>query len=394
MLISRRLGARRGFTLVEVSIALALAALVLGLVFAVGSRLGKQSRDEAERLAVSEQLTAAAEVLPIDLRGLSPLGGDIASGEARDTSLQLRQRSPMRSSAAHRRRHGPLLPYLGAGGRSVVSGVQDGDTLGCCPTTTRASAGARSGCGPRIGHQAPVPSSPMPKGRKCSTLLICGPPISATAQSRCRARSLRVTRPMRFSFYRASDGHWYLGLRTWNSLSSEFNAIQPVSGPFGPPSGGGGTSFIYFDTTELALPPAPPTRAGSRASRPCFSGRTRRCDVCTRLACRRHRASQPTMSEYSFARERSHQRGVALVSVLYFLVVCALTITAVLFAQRSATRNALSEANGAQLLAARRGGAHVDARSVGARPTRARRRSAARRRSCDRPSDGVARRCT
>jgi hypothetical protein len=58
------------------------------------------------------------------------------------------------------------------------------------------------------------------------------------------------------------------------------------------------------------------------------------------------------MSDYSLARERSNHRGVALVAVLYFLVVCALTITAVLFAQRSAKQNALSTANGTQLLAA------------------------------------------
>ncbi len=71
------------------------------------------------------------------------------------------------------------------------------------------------------------------------------------------------------------------------------------------------------------------------------------------------------MSEDSFARERSNQRGVALVAVLYFLVVCALTITAVLFAQRSAKRNALSTANGTQLLAAAEAALHATAASWG-----------------------------
>jgi Tfp pilus assembly protein PilX len=64
------------------------------------------------------------------------------------------------------------------------------------------------------------------------------------------------------------------------------------------------------------------------------------------------------MSDYSLARERSNHRGVALVAVLYFLVVCALTITAVLFAQRSAKQNALSTANGTQLLAAAEAALH------------------------------------
>jgi hypothetical protein len=50
-----------------------------------------------------------------------------------------------------------------------------------------------------------------------------------------------------------------------------------------------------------------------------------------------------------FSRQR---RGIALVSVLYFLVVCALTSAAVLFAQRVTTRNTLTSVSGAVLLAA------------------------------------------
>ena len=48
----------------------------------------------------------------------------------------------------------------------------------------------------------------------------------------------------------------------------------------------------------------------------------------------------------------ARRRGVALVAVLYFLVVCALTSAALLFAQRSASRNTISMSSGAQLLAA------------------------------------------
>jgi hypothetical protein len=48
----------------------------------------------------------------------------------------------------------------------------------------------------------------------------------------------------------------------------------------------------------------------------------------------------------------THRRGIALMSVLYFLVVCALTSTAVLFARRSATRSTTTSTSGAQLLSA------------------------------------------
>src|SRR5436305_5953587 len=82
------LDARRGFTLGELVLVLALSVLVLGLISSIGTRLQRQLAAETTRLAVGEQLAAAAELLPLELRSLSPLAGDIA--EARDTSLQFR----------------------------------------------------------------------------------------------------------------------------------------------------------------------------------------------------------------------------------------------------------------------------------------------------------------
>lgn len=64
------------------------------------------------------------------------------------------------------------------------------------------------------------------------------------------------------------------------------------------------------------------------------------------------------MSDYSCPPRTSERAGVALVAVLYFLVICALASTAVLFAQRFARRNALSTATGTQLLAAAESALH------------------------------------
>jgi prepilin-type N-terminal cleavage/methylation domain-containing protein len=253
MLIRRLFGARGGFTLVEVSIALVLAALVLGLVLSVGTVLGKQSREEAERLAVSEQLMAAAEVLPIDLRGLSPLGGDIASGEARDSSLQLRQTIANALVCSASASTWTVAPYLGAGGRSVVPGVQDGDTAWLL-SDDDAGEHWRS-LRLRAAHRTPggcsiITDADGAKVFDVTHLWALDLRDSAIAST---GAIIRVTRPIRFSFYRANDGQWYLGLRTWNSLALAFNGIQPVSGPFGPYSGVRGTRFIYFDSNGAAV---------------------------------------------------------------------------------------------------------------------------------------------
>ena len=58
------------------------------------------------------------------------------------------------------------------------------------------------------------------------------------------------------------------------------------------------------------------------------------------------------MSKYLKSVETPERRGIALVAVLYFLVVCALTATAVLYAQRTARGDARSARGGTRLLSA------------------------------------------
>jgi hypothetical protein len=63
---------------------------------------------------------------------------------------------------------------------------------------------------------------------------------------------IRVTRPVRYSLYRGSDG-WSLGQREWNTATLRFNTIQPVSGPF-LSAAAGGIRFPYYDSSGAALP--------------------------------------------------------------------------------------------------------------------------------------------
>jgi len=62
--------------------------------------------------------------------------------------------------------------------------------------------------------------------------------------------SIRFLREARYSLYQASDGRWYLGYQ--ECPGGTCNTIQPVSGPYLPPSTSGGSSgltFTYFDST-------------------------------------------------------------------------------------------------------------------------------------------------
>src|SRR5439155_9594724 len=64
---------------------------------------------------------------------------------------------------------------------------------------------------------------------------------------------VRITRRLRYSLYRASDGAWYLGQRDWNATTLRFNTIQPVSGPF-LSAALGGLTFRYFDSSGVEVP--------------------------------------------------------------------------------------------------------------------------------------------
>ena len=63
---------------------------------------------------------------------------------------------------------------------------------------------------------------------------------------------IRVTRPLRYSLYRASDAQWYLGEREWSNASARLSTIQPVAGPF-LAAASGGVVFRYSDSLGRTL---------------------------------------------------------------------------------------------------------------------------------------------
>jgi hypothetical protein len=77
--------------------------------------------------------------------------------------------------------------------------------------------------------------------------------IADTSLAGALGMPARVTRPVRYSGYRASDGFWYLGEKEWNGLLSRFNAIQPAAGPFLSASLPG-VGFVYRDSAGNVLP--------------------------------------------------------------------------------------------------------------------------------------------
>ena len=239
-----------GFTLAEMMLVLVLSAIVLALVSSIGTHLQRQLSDQATRVAVGEQLATGAELLPLDLRGVSPSAGDIV--EARDSVLQIRATVASAVVCSASAGSVALATFFGAYRQSIALPLQAGDTLWVLADEDSVEtwrpvriAGWRRAAG--VCSALDVSGSELVDLSHLWTADV--PDTSAFTPGAV----VRATRPQRFSFYRAGDGQWYLGLRTWNTASVQFNVVQPLSGPYAPP-GSAATHFEYFDSSGMPWP--------------------------------------------------------------------------------------------------------------------------------------------
>lgn len=243
-----------GFTVLEMVLVLVLSGLVLGIVAAVGIRLQHQLRDTASRLDAGERLAIAASILPLDFRPLSPDEGDIRAGEARDSSLEMRAAIASAITCGGTATTLVVAPFLLAGGRVHALPLQPGDTLWLLadgddgeswrPVAVRAVRATSGTCTPfaaDVGRQVLDVDHLAAIDVRDSVAVVPGAIV-------------RATRPIRYSFYRAGDGLWYLGVRTWSSAAGQFNGIQPLSGPyaFASPTRTG-TRITYYDRSENVI---------------------------------------------------------------------------------------------------------------------------------------------
>ena len=241
---------RSGYSLLEAIIVLGVGGMVLALCGAVGFHHQRFHRDIAAVVERSEQLEQVVSLLPISLRSLSPSLGDIAPGGARDTSLQFRGTIASAVVCDSVQQGALLAPALESPTLSAFASrpeVHDtawilepgSDAEHWQPRSITAVADTSIVC--LLGGIAPfglVPRSAM--------ILRWNGPASSTGAV------LRVTRPWRYSVYRAADGFWYFGAKEWSPASGRFNTIQPVAGPLLAASYG--LRFQFFDSAGIGIP--------------------------------------------------------------------------------------------------------------------------------------------
>lgn len=241
--------------MLELLIALGVGAVVLSLGATIGFRHQRFHRDVVIAVARAEALDQLVALMPISIRGVAPGEGDLAPGAARDTSLEFR--AVIASGVV-----------CDSGASTVIMAPTD-STMHLSSTLTRPAAGDTAWL--LEGSTLPQAWTPRPILAVLDSNAICrlgstGPfgttprvslGLRLVAPAPARSSVVRVTRPWRYSIYRASDGYWYLGAKEWNAAAAKFNSIQPVAGPL-VSAAAGGLRFRYLDSAGIQLPAVPP----------------------------------------------------------------------------------------------------------------------------------------
>lgn len=238
---------RRGATLLELLVAMALGAVLLAAASSTLVRQRRSASAQTSRVRAESQVRAALGELEVALEGLSPAAGDLVAGEARDTALQLR--TVIASAIACDSTIGFASLATADTGAERASGLaaapKAGDSLWWRPP------GASAWVARRVTTITAKSGSCSAGGNGTQPLLQLGFQSSDTVH---RGAPLRLTRQARYSFYHAGDGTWQLGIAEWSDVLHAFPPPQPVAGPFVLVAPGGGrTGFRFFDAAGTAL---------------------------------------------------------------------------------------------------------------------------------------------
>jgi hypothetical protein len=244
-------------TILELVVVLTIGALAIGTAAAVAARSQRFHREvgvAAERL---DQVDQTVALLGMDLRAVAPSEGDISSGQARDTALQFRATTGSsvvcdtadgHVTLAPASTNAPVLsaflvdPAVGDTAWTLSTGPAQPDRW-----TPRPILGVSQAAGRCLLGGVDVHGAASTGSQYVLTLAAPSTPVSVMIGA-----PVRVTRLVRYSLYRASDGAWYLGLREWNPTTVKFNTVQPLSGPF-LSAARGGLSFRYLDTAGAII---------------------------------------------------------------------------------------------------------------------------------------------
>ena len=233
---------RKGFTLVELMMALLLFSMAATAIVETFSLHQRTVGAQAERIALQQNLRAGLAVLPAELRALNAAEGDIVKMSATSITIRaLRQLAVLCQ-----------VPVLG--GASVTLTVRQTPFYGTQFDNTRdgiyvfydGDESLRSDDAWVSGRltSAPVNTAKCSDGKAAysfTTTLTFGakPAVTGAIASGAPVRGYRQTT---YGVFQHTDGRWYVGLKDSSA------AMTPLIGPL---AGSNGLTFTYYDGNNV-----------------------------------------------------------------------------------------------------------------------------------------------
>lgn len=252
-----KMAPRRGFSLIEIMVALVLLGIVATGIMTVVMRQQQFYRSATDVIDTRQQIRQAAAVVPVDVRGVSSVGGDILAMS--DSALDVRGNIGSGIVCSHTANSITIPPLNLAKSRyfttfltrpklhdviiifdDKTAGNQDDDWT---VNTISAIDSTLVGCTSF--------TDPVLDATKYRYVYTFSAPLSGTIID---GAPLRMARQVKYSLYKsATDGLWWMGYRECRGDQTSCDAVQPVSGPYKPYAANdtvnSGVTFVYRDST-------------------------------------------------------------------------------------------------------------------------------------------------
>ena len=230
-----RLSRRAGFTLVELIVAITISGLVMGSIYNILASNQRFYQAQNQILDVQQNIRAVAQILPGELRGLDPNGGDsVAMSDTAITIKAMRAFSVLcttPTAADVTARQITIRNALTSGYRAIDA--------------TRDNALIFGEGNPRLSNDdrwllAPIAASASANcadgsagTRLTLTGMVNGDSLGVKAavgdEGVLLGAPLRTFEVVNYRLYNDGTGTWWLGIRTY--ASGAWSATSPIAGP-------------------------------------------------------------------------------------------------------------------------------------------------------------------
>ena len=253
--MARGVSSRRGITLVEVLMTVAVLGIVGASLTSILTRQQRFYRDAAETVEVRRELRGGAALLPTDVRAISTTGGDLLAATA--TAFTIRATIGSAVVCAKAVQSLDLVPtnmtthtlaawYAAPQANDTAFVFDDGSGVGANDDTWWQTAVVSTTTD--VGYCTGTPYVAAADATLPRVRLALSTAVPATVQV---GAVVRITRPVQYTIFQpAATSDWYLGYAEHNGAT--WGAVEPIAGPLTATTG---ARFTYFDTLGTALTP-------------------------------------------------------------------------------------------------------------------------------------------